>query len=272
MAEKDIPGTDFPADINDWTPAQRSQVGAALGVYGDPNITKGLEVLGRDPQPNSAKDLAQDQKSNAEEPMPGTSSNGPTPESAYEQLANAQADQYLAMTKSIDPLTSGYSIPTIDKNISSGAEAMLGQSSSSPISQWLNQQTAAAQSQYAPTEAANSQVAQAENSGEALEAKGLQGLGQAETALMNTAPYDQLLNSLASEVPYHLAEGYSIPGLTKANTPEWLQQAEENVGVTPLAASKGSNSSAQGLLPAPSTGTITPPSITSTETGGAPQG
>lgn len=192
-------------------------------------------------------------------------------ESAYEQLANQQADQYLAMTKSMDPLTSGYAIPSIDKNISSGAEAMLGQSSSSPISQWLNQQTAAAQAQYAPTEAANSQVAQAENSGEALVAKGLQGLGIAETEMMQSAPYDQLLNSLASEVPYHLAEGYSIPGLTAANTPSWLQQAEENVGVTPLAASKGSNASAQGLLPAPSTGTITSPSLTSADTGGAPQ-
>ena len=59
---------------------------------------------------------------------------------------------------------------------------MLGTSSTSPISQWLNQQVQAAQALYAPTQAAGATVAQAEQAGEKLEAGGLQQMGQAETA------------------------------------------------------------------------------------------
>lgn len=190
----------------------------------------------------------------------------PTPESPWEQLANAQADQYLAMTKAIDPLTSGATLPALDETMSANASQMLGQSATSPVSQWLNQQTQAAQAQGAPVTAAEAGLGKAEDANSALVAGGLQGMGQAETALMQAAPYQQLLQSLASEVPYHLASGYSIPGLTAANTPQFVQQAESNVGVTPLTAAQGSSSSAKGLLPAISVGITPPPASTPTGT------
>ena len=153
------------------------------------------------------------------------------PESAYEQLANAQAEQYLAMTKEIDPLTSGAALPAINANMSKGAEAMLGQGGNSAMSQWLNQQTGAAASQYAPVLAAGQQVAGAQDRAAQMEATGIEQMGQAETAEMQAAPYEQLLQSLAQEVPYHLSQNYPFPGLTGQNVPAFLQGAEKYVGV-----------------------------------------
>jgi hypothetical protein len=190
-----------------------------------------------------------------------TGSWGPPSESEYEKLANAQADQYLSMVGALDPLTSGAALPAIDQNIAQGADKMLGVSGNSGIAGWLDQQTAAAQQQGAGVTAAGAALGQAEDANAQGIAGGLQQMGVAETNLMKEAPYQQLLSSLAAEVPYHLASGYSIPGMTKANTPGWLQQAETNVGVTPTAASSGSNPQAKGLLPPPTT-TAAPPTYT----------
>jgi hypothetical protein len=172
-------------------------------------------------------------------------------DSAYEALADAQANQYLQDTKAIAPYTSGAAIPSFDTAMTSGAESMLGTSSSSPISQWLNQQVQAAQAQYAPTAAAGATVAQAEQTGEGLVAGGLQQMGQAETAVMQTAPYEGLLTSLAQEVPYHLSEGYSFPGLTNQNVPAPLQSAEKYLGISTTG--QGTGVSGTPSLPAPTT-------------------
>ena len=153
------------------------------------------------------------------------------PESAYEELADAQANQYLAATKAIEPYTSGAAIPSFDESTTSGAEKMLGTSSTSPISQWLNQQVQAAQAQYAPTQAAGATVAQAEQAGEKLEAGGLQQMGQAETAVQQAAPYESLLQSLATDVPYKLLDNYNFSNLSK-NIPGSVQLAESNLGIT----------------------------------------
>lgn len=184
----------------------------------------------------------------------------PPEESDYEKLANAQADQYLAMTKALDPLVSGSALGALDSGASNQAEANLGQSSTSPMSQWLNQQTGAAAATAAPTNAAMGQLEKAETLGEGFEGTALKQLGTAETAMMNSAPYEQLLTSLAGEVPYDLAKGYSPPDWTTANTPGWLQSAFKNADVTTLGASKGSTDAAKGLLPPPPvTTTVNPP-------------
>lgn len=190
----------------------------------------------------------------------------PTEDSAYEQLANAQAEQYLQMTKNLDPLTSGSALTSVDSNMSQGAEAMLGTSSTSPISQWLKQQTDAAQAQYAPVAAANQGVAAAENQGQGLIASGLRQMGQAETAEMQAAPYSQLLQSLASEVPYKLFDNYNITNLTGPNVPQGLKLAETNLGLN----AEGQTGGSTPTLPAPTTSTpsITPP----VETSPTPQG
>ena len=180
-------------------------------------------------------------------PPPRTGDKTASPESAYEELADAQANQYLAATKAIEPYTSGAAIPSFDESMTSGAEKMLGTSSTSPISQWLNQQVQAAQAQYAPTQAAGATVAQAEQAGEKLEAGGLQQMGQAETALMQTAPYEGLLQSLAADVPYKLFENYNFSSLSK-NIPASVQLAESNLGIS--TAGQGSGG-ATPLLPAP---------------------
>ena len=184
-----------------------------------------------------------------------------TEEDSYQALAEQQANQYLQSSKNLDPLTSGASIPTIEAGATQQASQMLGASATSPVSQWLNAQTQAAQAQNAPAAAAESQLASAQDQAANLEASGLKGLGTAEGQMIAAAPYQQLLTSLAQEVPYHLASGYSVPGMTQANTPGWLQQIESNVGVQTLPASSGSSATAKGLLPPP---TSTAPTSAST--------
>lgn len=170
-------------------------------------------------------------------------------DSAYENLANAQANQYLQMDKAMEPYTSGAAIPSFDSSMTSGAEKMLGTSSSSPISQWLNQQVQAAQAQYAPTQAAGATVAQAEQAGAGLVAGGLKQMGQAETAQMQVAPYEGLLQSLATDVPYKLLDNYDFSKLS-TNIPAAVQMAESNLGIT--TAGQGTGVSAPSL-PAPTT-------------------
>ena len=165
------------------------------------------------------------------DPAPAPSAEQTDAESTYEQLANAQAEQYLQDTKAIAPYTSGQAIPSFDSSMTSGAEKMLGTSQSSPISQWLNQQVQAAQAQYAPTAAAGATVAQAEQTGQQLVAGGLQQMGQAETAVMQAAPYESLLQSLATDVPYKLLDNYNFSSLSK-NVPAAVQKAETNLGIT----------------------------------------
>ena len=198
-------------------------------------------------------------------------SEAPAPTPSFEKLADAQANQYLAMTKALDPLTSGAALPSIDASMTGNAERMLGQGATSPVSEWLNAQSQAASAQFAPVAAANAQVGKAEDANSALIASGLQDMGVAETDLMHAAPYQQLLSSLASEVPYHLASGYSIPGMTQANTPAWLQQAEKNAGVSTLPAASGSSDIAKGLLPPPTASPTTSSSLTTPASSPTPQ-
>ena len=174
----------------------------------------------------------------------------PTPESTYEQVADAQANQYLQMTSSMFPSSS--SLAATDTAANQGAEAMLGQSSTSPMAQWLNQQSAASQAQYAPVAAAESSVEGAEQNATNLEAGALRGLGTAETAAANAAPYTALLSALANEVPYQLVKGY-LPSWTSA--PSWLQQGEKGAGVSITGQSTSSptaSSTGVPILPTPS--------------------
>ena len=185
------------------------------------------------------------------DPAPAPSSEQTNPESAWEQLANAQAEQYLQDSQAIAPYASGSAIPATDQAMASGAAALIGASSSSPISQWLNQQSQAAQAQYGPVESAGANVEKAEQAGEGLIAGGLQQMGQAETAVVQTAPYEQLLSSLAQSVPYHLSENYSFPSLTGQNVPAAVQAAEKAVGVSTTG--QGTGVSGTPNLPAPTT-------------------
>lgn len=260
-SSNDIPGTDFPANINDWTPAQREQVGQALGVL-NPTTISGLKVLANDPGGDVTKADLKSEETGKDSTTGPTPPAAALPESPYVQLADAQADQYLQMTKNMDAQTSGYSAPSNQATVNSESEAMLGQSSTSPMAQWLKQQSANAAAQFAPVQAADSQVATAEDSAAKLEATGLQQLGTAEQAAFQAAPYQSLLNSLAAEVPYQLVKGY-LPGMK--DVPTFIQQVEQNVGV-PTAGQSTTSSGTTPILPLPSTTSTTAQTLTTPDT------
>ena len=72
---------------------------------------------------------------------------GPSEEEANPLgLADAQANQFLQMTEKMNPLTSGATAPGTQAQTNATAEQMIGASSTSPISQWLNEQSQAASS------------------------------------------------------------------------------------------------------------------------------
>lgn len=243
MAKSDDPAEDtlYARAGNAFTPAQADEP-----TYQPPNK-------------NTDEPPGPDQRKPTTTIPEGVKAPGPGP-SSEEQIADAQADQYLAMTKSLDPLASGATGAQAATASASGAAALLGQSPSSSIGQWLDQQTQAAQTQYAPVAAAENSVEGAEQNATSLEANALKGLGTAETEQMQAAPYTSLLNSLASEVPYQLVKGY-LPAWTSA--PSWVQTAEKGAGVSiagQASSSTGADStSSTPILPAP---TASVPSVT----------
>lgn len=179
-------------------------------------------------------------------------------EDAYEKLADQQAQDYLQMTKTLEPLTSGATLPAIESTASQNASQMLGASSTSPVSQWLNAQTSAAQAQNAPALAAESQLSSAQDSAANLMASGIKNMGSAESQMMQAAPYQQLLSSLAADVPYKLLSGYTMPQIQKT-----LQQSEQGLGLStmgnPTAPSPQLPTLNPGIIPAaPTTGTAAP--------------
>jgi hypothetical protein len=185
-----------------------------------------------------------------------------SPESAYQQLADAQAKQYLQMTQNLDPLTSGASMPAIEATTNQGAEQMLGASATSPVSQWLNAQTSAAAGQNAPAAAAASQVSSAQDQAAQLEASGLKNLGAAENQMMQAAPYQQLLSSLAADVPYKLLSNYTMPQIQST-----LKSAESQLGLS----TAGAPTANAPQLPPISSGTVPTNLLSQFQPQGAPQ-
>ena len=61
-------------------------------------------------------------------------------------------------------------------------------------------------------------------------------MGQAEANMIQMAPYQQLLSSLAADVPYKLLGGaygsYDIPGILGKNVPSGVETALNNLGVS----------------------------------------
>jgi hypothetical protein len=183
-------------------------------------------------------------------------------ESPWEQLAGSLVGSYQTAESALNALAAGGPQQAAQENaqMGAGAAAMLGQGSGGPAAQYFAQQSQAAQSQAqgAGLYGAEAQVAKDEQAASSLEQTGLKGLGTAEAAQAMGAPYQQLLSSLASEVPYHLASGYSIPALQ--NAPSWLTQAESATGVTPAAGTgaggaglPGATQAAAGAINAPAT-------------------
>lgn len=181
--------------------------------------------------------------------------------SAWETLANDLASSYMGDINTMNAMASGSNAGSVDAQASQAAEADLGASASSPIGQWLSGQNATAAAQNSGVAAAEANTEKAVQSGAGMVNQGLQGMGTAETAELNAAPYTQLLTSLAQSVPYHVSESWNIPGLT--SVPAGVQAAEKAVGVS--TAGQGSGATQAGLG-TPQTAAGGAPPVTTTTT------
>ena len=214
---------------------------SALDLTGLTGLTsqdlQGLEVLGNEAKAgNPGQSIGDVQETPTKSKTPAkTTTTAPAtttttaPADPWAQLSDQLAASYASSINALNPIASGQTLASTDAAMSANADTMLGQSSTSPMAQYLNMNTQAAQAQSAGTVAAGAAESAANDVGSAQIAKGLQNLGAAEDQQMASAPYQQLLQSLAAEVPYHLSSGYTIPGL--ANAPAWLQSAETAAGV-----------------------------------------
>lgn len=202
-----------------------------------------------------------------------------TAESPYEQLADQQAQQYLAQIAAIEPTASGSSLwgsggqtaqavnNAVSELAGTGGTTVTGPGGQS-IGDWLQGQLGSEQ-----TAANDAGLPQAmANEGQAIGetsvpiAQAIQNTGQGNTQYLESAPYQQLLQELANETAYKAATstGAGAFGATTKNTPEWLQQIFTNLQLPVPTTS----ASATGGLQAPTT----VPTTTQTTTGGGGAG
>lgn len=208
-------------------------------------------------QQNAAADAAAVSPSPSPSPATGTGGTGKTgkaPAAAavnpWEALTKQLTDQYSALLTEYQPTASGANQASMDKTISSQAEAMLGQGAGSPMAAWLDRTSGAAQAQGAGVTNAMANQANAAQTGAQGIQSSLTSMGKAETQQMAMAPYDQLLQALAGEVPYLLVKG-NLPASNPvvANAPPALNWIENQFGVTNAKPKAGAAS--VGGLPSP---------------------
>ena len=168
----------------------------------------------------------------------------------WEALTKQLTDQYSALLTEYQPTASGANQASMDKTISSQAEAMLGQGAGSPMAAWLDRTSGAAQAQGAGVTNAMANQANAAQTGAQGIQSSLTSMGKAETQQLAMAPYDQLLQALAGEVPYLLVKG-NLPASNPvvANAPPALNWIENQFGVTSAKPKPGAAS--VGGLPSP---------------------
>lgn len=271
----DYVGTTWSADPTKWTPEQQAEFQQGMGVLATPGVLGGLgyeathgKALSELP-PGGVLGVGQGSPKNPDGGAGGggkgkttTKPTTATPTtSPWEQLAGSLVGSYQTAESALNALAAGGAGQAAAENgkMAAGAEAMLGQGAGGPAAQYFAAQSQAAQNQAqgAGLYGAEAQVAKDEQAASALEQTGLKGLGVAEAAQAQGAPYQQLLSSMASEVPYHLAQGYTgqLPGLAKL--PGFLQQAEVATGtIAPPSSDKSGNvgdpnAAAQSLIAAP---------------------
>jgi hypothetical protein len=223
--------------------AAGSELGAGAKEIGN------LSKSGKPTKPPESADQKEIDKLKGE--LAAANKGGSSPSDAYTQLADQQAQQYMNMIGAANPLTSGSALPAIEGTASQQASQELGQSATSPTSQWLNAQTQAAQAQNAPVAAAMSQTGQAENSAAWLLNSGMQNMGQAEDKMLQEAPYQQLLNTLAADIPYKLLGG-------SATFPQLQGEVASAVSAIPGLSTTAVPTAAAASAPAVNPGIIPP--------------
>ena len=167
------------------------------------------------------------------------------PESPFTQLAQALASEYLGQVQQLMPLTSGSALfgPQGDTTgLANSAAAAVG----GPSGSWLQGLASQEQSDASKSpggsipslQGSMNQVGEAASKGAIGMSGAIANMGPAETQYLETAPWQQLLNELASTTAYKAStQGGSAFGLTPQNTPAWLSQILQSHGLGTAGAS-----------------------------------
>lgn len=218
-----------------------------------------IESWFTDSLPKSKPTEAAPKKAAPAKPLPTPQqAAGSVQESPYQQLAQALAGEYLQQVNQLMPLTSGSAIPGMTNQVVNEAAAAIPGGGG-----WLQQQAAAEQKAAAPLFGAMSKVGEAQAQGAIPYANAIANTGTANTQYLEAAPWQQILSELASETAYKAAssQGAAAFGATPSNTPAFLQQIFQNLGLS------GTAQGPAGGLQAPGTAAKSGTKNTSTALG-----
>lgn len=241
-------------------------------------IDQGQITAGTEPVDPPKKD---DAKSKAKTlPSPEKAVKDQT-QSPYEQLANELAKQYLTQINQLQPLVSGESASGLEGEAGQGSQAQLaGLLSAAGIApgSGLAKATEAPLTQTDPLQgnvnAAMQGVAAAQEPASVGYAKAVKDTGEANTQTLESAPWEQILQELASETAYRAASGTGAAafGGTTKDTPTFLQQFFSQLGLgsvpgttsssglpgTPTAVTKAAKGGSNTTVPSDSTNPSAP--------------
>jgi hypothetical protein len=250
MAKKDPFGSD-PGVLGDLSHLGHDVVGAPAGLAYSLNdvMDEGeKELLGSGKKADPKKKEAKQPKL----PTPEKATKDQT-QSPYEQLANELAKQYLTQINQLQPLVSGQSATGLEGEAGQGSQTQLAQLlAGAGVSPALAKATEAPIAGTDPLQSNVNAAMQAQASAETPAAEGYAGAvkdtGEANTQTLTAAPWEQILQELASETAYRAASGTGAAafGGTTANTPAFLQQYFKALGLGSVPAA-GTSSTLPGV-------------------------
>jgi hypothetical protein len=156
-------------------------------------------------------------------------STGTPAQSPFEQLANSVAGMYLQQIGQMAPLISGQSVfgpnGATDQVIANAAAAVPGAAGQ------LQQAGSAEQQAAGPLQQAMAQYGNAVGQEALPTAQAMTNYGQAMQEGLQASPYEQILQSLSSEIPYQLSRQIANFNPVVNSSPNWLQAVLGNFGV-----------------------------------------
>lgn len=209
----------------DLTPAAQKEANQYTDFPGGDTPSEALHVASAGLLGSDATPASDPKKKTKAKSLPQPTE---TPQTEWEQLNDQLATSYGATIAALNPANDSVASQNAatDSSMSSDAEADLGQAGNSPMGQWLNAQNAAVASQSQATTAAEQAQVAAEDKGAGVIQNAIKGLGTAEQQQQTYAPYQQLLQSLAADVPYQLLSGNTLSSV-QSN----VQNAIDQIGL-----------------------------------------
>lgn len=167
-------------------------------------------------------------------------------QSPYDQLANALASSYLQQVNQLEPLISGSGI--FGPGQQTEQVAATAEQGVPGAAGWLGQQVAAEEQAAKPLQNAMANVGGAMAASAIPYAGAISATGPANTAYLQSAPWQQILSELASETAYKAASGQGAAafGATGTNPPPFLQQIFKNLGLATVPGSTASGLTTPG--------------------------